>query len=155
VSVTPILTRALRYGGILALAVAVIAGGIGLVIDGMPGLLGGLLGAVLAAVFLGLTAGSMLIAGRVTKGDTTSPAFFGIVLGVWLLKLIVFVVGAVLLRGAHWLNPYLFFAAVIVAVIGSLVTDMVAFVRARVPYVSDVDLPGETPRFPPRGPRPR
>ena len=143
-SVTPILTRALRYGGILALAVAVVAGVIGWIVAGVPGLVGGLLGAALAAVFLGLTASSMLLAGKVTKGDTTSPAFYGVVLGVWLLKLVVFVVAAVVLRGQHWLDPFVFFAAVIAAVIGSLIADVVAFQRARVPYVSDVELPGQT-----------
>jgi hypothetical protein len=145
VSVTPILTRALRYGGVFAGLVAVVAGLVGVIVAGVPGLIGGLLGAALAAVFLGLTAGSMLIAGSVTKGDGGSPVFFGIVLGVWLLKLIVFVVVAILLRGQPWLDPFVFFLAVIVAVLGSLVLDVVAFLRARVPYVSDVVLPGETP----------
>jgi hypothetical protein len=143
-SVTPILTRALRYGGILALAVAVVAGVVGLIVAGLPGLVGGLLGAALAAIFPGLTAVSMLFAGRLTKGDTTSPAFFGIVLGVWFLKLVVFLIVVIALRGQHWLSPYVFLVAVIVAVIGSLVTDIVAFQRARVPYVSDIELPGET-----------
>jgi hypothetical protein len=32
---------------------------------------------------------------------------------------------------------------VIIVVIGSLVLDVVAFQRARVPYVSDVTLPGD------------
>jgi hypothetical protein len=143
VSVTPILTRALRYGGLLALAVAVVAGTIGLLVAGVPGLLGGLFGALLAAVYLGLTAVSMLVAGRVAKGDGTSPVFFAIVMGVWLLKLVVFVVAAILLGRVHWVDPYVFFFSVIAAVIGSLVADVVAFLRARVPYVSDVTLPGE------------
>ncbi len=142
-SVTPILTRALRYGGIWAVTVAVVAGVIGFLVAGIPGLLGGLFGALLAAVFLGLTAGSMLFAGRVTKGDTTSPTFFGIVLGVWLLKLVVFVVAAILFRRIDWIDAYVFFFAVIAAVLGSLVADIVAFLTARVPYVSDVVLPGE------------
>lgn len=142
-SVTPILTRALRYGGLLALAVAVVAGTIGIFVAGVPGLLGGLFGALLAAVFLGLTAGSMLFAGRIAKGDGTSPTFFAIVLGVWVLKLVVFVIAAILLGRVGWVDPYVFFFSVIAAVIGSLVADMVAFLRARVPYVSDVVLPGE------------
>ncbi len=142
-SVTPILTRSLRYGALLALAVAVVAGVIGLIVAGVPGLLGGLVGALLAAVFLGLTAISMLLAGRVTKGDAGSPVFYGIVLGAWLVKLVVFVLVAIWLRGQHWLDPVVFFCAVIAAVIGSLVADIVAFQRARVPYVSDVSLPGE------------
>jgi drug/metabolite transporter (DMT)-like permease len=143
-SVTPILTRALRYGGIWALVVAIAAGLIGLAVTGVPGLIGGLLGAALAAVLLALTAGSMLFAGRVTKGDLTSPLFFGIVLGVWFLKLVVFLVATIFLRGEPWLTPAVFGFAVIAAVIGSLVTDVVAYTRARVPYVSDVTLPGET-----------
>jgi fructose-specific phosphotransferase system IIC component len=143
-SITPVLTRALRYGGIWALIVAVGAGLIGLAVAGVPGLVGGLLGAVLAAVFLGMTAGSMLIAGRVTKGDLGSPVFFAIVLGVWFVKLVVFLVVTIVLRGDTWLSPAVFGFAVIAAVIGSLATDVIAYVRARVPYVSDVALPGET-----------
>ena len=142
-SVAPILTRALRYGIIVAVAVAVVAGGIGLAVAGIPGLLGGLGGAALSAVFLGLTAASMLVAGRVTKGDTNGPAFFGIVLGVWALKFIVFIVVALLFRGQAAIDPYVFFFAVIAAVLGSLVADIVAVIRTRVPYVSDVALPGE------------
>lgn len=142
-TVTPILTRALRYGAILALAVAVVAGTIGLLVAGVPGLLGGLFGAVLSAVFLGLTAASMLFAGRVAHGDTTGPTFFGIVLGVWVLKLVVFVVAAIVLGRLAWVDPYVFFFSVIAAVVGSLAADIVAFFRARVPYVSDVVLPGE------------
>jgi hypothetical protein len=143
VSVAPILTRALRYGGFVAAAVAVIAGGIGLLVAGVPGLLGGLGGALLSAVFLGLTAASILLAGRLSKGDMTSPAFLGIVLGVWALKFIVFIAVALLFRGQAAVDPYVFFFSVIAAVLGSLIADIVAFVRARVPYVSDVVLPGE------------
>lgn len=142
-SVTPILTRALLYGGIVAAAVAIGGGTIGWIVAGTPGLLGGLVGAALAAVYLGLTALSMLVAGRVTHGDGTSPLFFGIVLGVWMLKLVLFVVVAIWLRGQTWMDPVVFFGAVIVAVIGSLVADIVAYQRTRVPYVSDVRLPGE------------
>jgi hypothetical protein len=90
-----------------------------------------------------MTAMSMLVAGRVTKGDLGSPVFFGIVLGVWMLKLVVFVVFAIWLRGQGWVDPTVFFVTVIIVVIGSLVLDVVAFQRARVPYVSDVTLPGD------------
>jgi hypothetical protein len=139
----PVLRLALRYGAIFALVVAIGAGSVGVLVAGLPGLIGGLLGAALAAVFLGLTAVSFLIAGRTAKGDSTSPAFFGIVIGAWLLKLIVFVVVEVLLRGQPWFDPLVFFFAVVIVVIGSLVLDAVAMYRARVPYV-DVALPGET-----------
>ena len=144
-TVNPILRLSLRYGAFVAGAVALVAGAIGLAVAGVPGLLGGLMGAVIAAVFLGLTAGSMLFAGRVTHGDTNGPAFFGIVLGVFALKFIGFLVAVLLLRGLHGVDPYVFFFAVIAAVLGSLLGDIAAFFRARVPYVSDVVLPGEEP----------
>lgn len=144
-TVTPLLTRALRYGAIVAVAVAIVAGAIGWAITGLPGLLGGLLGAALSAVFLGLTAVSILVAGRVTRGDAGDPVFFGIVLGVWVLKLVVFVVAAILMRSWDAVDPVVFFWAVIAAVLGSLVGDMIAFARVRIPYVSDIALPGDPP----------
>jgi len=143
-TVAPVFTRALRYGAWFAVAVAVVGGAVGFLVAGVPGLIGGLLGAVLAAVFLGLTAASMLIAGRATKGDSTNPIFFAIVIGVWVLKLVVFIVVEVLLRGQPWFNPFVFFGATVVVVLGSLILDVVALYRARVPYVTDVTLPGES-----------
>ena len=142
-SVTPILTRSLLYGGIVAVVVAIVAGTIGQLVSGTPGLVGGLVGAALSAVFLGLTAISMLLAGRLSKGDGTSPLYFGVVLGMLGLKLVVFLVAALWLRGQTWIDLRVFAFAAIVAVLGSLIGDLVAFARARVPYVSDVSLPGE------------
>lgn len=147
-TVAPLLTRALLYGAIVAVAVAVVAGTIGWLVSGLPGLLGGLLGAALSAVFLGLTALSMLVAGRVTRGDAGNPAFFGIVLGVWVLKLVAFVVAAILTRNWDAVDPVVFFWAVIAAVLGSLIGDIVALARTRIPYVSDIELPGDPPKVP-------
>jgi len=142
-STASILTRALRYGTIVAIAIALLAGGLGWLFRGAPGLVGGLVGAALAAVFLGLTTVSMLVAGRVTKGRPNDPVFFAIVLGAWLLKLIVFVIAAIALRGISAVDPSVFFVAIMATVLGSLAGDIVAMVRTRVPYVSDVVLPGE------------
>jgi hypothetical protein len=141
-SAAPMLTRALRDGAIFALIVAIVGSVIGYLVAGMPGLLGALVGAALAAVFLGLTATSILVGGHLAKGDMTSPAFFGTVLGTWFVKLVLFVVLALWLRAQDWLDGRVFFFAVLAAVIGSLVLDLVAFARTRVPYV-DVTLPGE------------
>lgn len=145
-SVAPILIRALRYGGLLAAVIAVLAGVIGWLVAGTPGVLGALLGAGLSAVFLGMTAFSILIAVRLTSGDLGNPVFIGIVLGAWFAKLLVFLLLGVWLRAQTWLDPLVFFVTVIVAVIGSLVVDVLAFQRSRVPYVSDVALPEERPQ---------
>lgn len=142
-TVTPILTRSLRYGAIWAVAVAVVAGLIGLLVAGTPGLIGGLVGAVMAGVFLALTALSMLLGGRLAHGDGTSPVFFGTVLAALIVKLIVFLVVVLLLRGQEWISGAVFGWAAIAAVLGSLVADLLAFARSRVPYVSDVRLPGD------------
>jgi hypothetical protein len=142
-TVTPILTRALRYGAFVAAAVAVVGGLIGFLVSGIPGLVGALVGAGLSAVFLGLTAISILVGGRAARGDGTSPVFFAVVLGVLGLKLVLFLVFALWLRGQTFLDPRVFAFTAIVAVIGSLVGDLLAFSRARVPYVSDAKLPGE------------
>jgi hypothetical protein len=152
-TVAPILHRVLRDGAIFAGGVAVVAGLIGYFVSGVPGLIGGLLGAALSFLYLGLTAISFLLAGRITKNDVTSPLFFGIILAVWALKLVLFVVFAIWLRGQTWLDPVVFFVTVIIAVIGSLVIDSIAVARTRVPYVSDIELPGESkPSDPPRDP---
>ncbi len=142
-TVAPLLRRILRYGAILAVGVALVGGVVGLVVAGGPGLVGALLGAVASALFLALTAVSVLVAGRATHGDLLHPAFFAIVLGSWILKFVLFLVLGLWLRDQEWLQPVAFFVAVIVSVVGSLVVDVVAIQRSRMPYASDVSLPGE------------
>lgn len=123
--------------GILAIGGAVV----GYLVSGVSGLVSGLLGAAMWLVFLALTSISIHLAIRATKDDPGSPLFFGIVLGSWVLKLVLFVVLSIWLRAQPWLDPTVFFVTVIIAVVGSLVFDVIAFQRARVPYVGDVELP--------------
>ncbi len=141
----PILTRALIYGAILTVVIAVLGSVIGYLVAGVPGLVSALIGAGLTALFMAFTAVSILLASRATKDDPSSTLFFGIVLGAWLLKFIVFIAILLVLRGQPFLEPVVFFFAIIAAVIGSLVVDVLAYVRARVPYV-DVALPGDNER---------
>jgi hypothetical protein len=138
-----ILGRALAYGVILTVTIAVIGSFIGFLVAGSSGLISALIGAGLTALFMGFTAGSIVLASRATNGDPSSTLFFGIVLGVWLIKFIVFIAILVILRGQPFLEPIVFFFAMIAAVIGSLVVDVLAFVRARESYVPGVQLPGD------------
>ena len=94
-------------------------------------------------VFLGLTAASILLADRVTGSDLLSPAYFGIVIGSWIVKFVVFLVLVFSLRDAPFVEPTVLFITLVAAVVGGLVTDMVAVTRSRVPYVSDVRLPSK------------
>lgn len=128
------LRRALIWGAAYALVVAVAGALIGWAAVGERGIFGAVLAAALAAIFLGLTAASILIANRVAKpGDI--GVFFGIVLGGWLLKFILFFVVAFALRGAPWFDPVVFGATMIVVVVGTLVIDLVAVTRTRPPDI--------------------
>ena len=140
-TVRPLLIRSLRYGAVLAALVAVGGAALGFLVAGAEGLAGGLLGAALSGLFLALTALSILLAGRLSNGDLTSPAFLGTVMGVWTLKLVVFFLISLWLRGQGWIDPGVFGVTAIVGVLGSLVADVVAFQRSRIPL--DVTLPDD------------
>ncbi|GAA3747782.1 hypothetical protein GCM10022239_24100 [Leifsonia bigeumensis] len=139
---TPVPARALRYGSLVTLVIAVVGSVIGFIVSGVPGILSALMGALLAAVFMGLTAVSMLVAWRVTGGSASDLRFFGIVVGAWIAKLLVFVGVAIWLRWQSWLDPMVFFVASLAAVVGFLIVDIVALQTSRIPYV-DVPLPGD------------
>ena len=70
--------------------------------------------------------------------------FFALVLGAWLLKFVVFLVLVFTLREASFVDPVVLFVTLVIAVLGGLVTDLVAVSRGRVPYVSDITLPGSS-----------
>lgn len=137
-----VLRRALVFGAVIAVAIAVVGSVIGYVVGGVPGAISALIAAVLAAVFMSLTTVSILVADRATKDNRSTGRYFGIIIGVWALKFVVFIVSLILLSSQPWLNPAVFVFTLIAAVIGSLVVDAVAMLGARVPYV-DVALPGE------------
>ncbi|MFD1716000.1 hypothetical protein ACFSBZ_16115 [Amnibacterium flavum] len=139
-NLSALLKRTLVLGAALAVAIVVIGGIIGFTVAGAPGFVGAAIGAVVAAVFLGLTAVSIILAVRATGGDMLKPAFFGIVLGGWMVKFVAFLVLVLTLRSADWLNPVAFFFAVVAAVIGSLAIDVYVFATSRMPYV-DAKLP--------------
>jgi hypothetical protein len=140
---TSVLGLALRYGTAVFAVVAVGGSIVGGIIAGVPGVLSVLVGAFLAAAFMGLTAGSILIAERVSRGRPTSGRYFGIIVGTWAIKLVIFAAVAFLVRDLPWMQPYLFFGALVIVVIGSLLADGLALQRARVPYVGDIALPGD------------
>ncbi|GAA2040127.1 hypothetical protein GCM10009819_26900 [Agromyces tropicus] len=137
----PVLRRALVWGALIAAGIAVVGGILGFVLAGPEGLVGALIGTLMAMVFMGITGASILLANRFAGSDAFVGAFFGIVLGGWLLKFIVFIVLVVLLRGADWLDPVVLFLSIVAGVIGSLVVDVLVVARSRLPYASDAQLP--------------
>ncbi len=93
-------------------------------------------------MFLGLTAGSILFANRFQSSPIYPTLFFSVVLGAWLLKFVVFLAVAMVLKEQQWINLVVLFVTVIVGVVGTLVMDMIVITKARVGYVSDAQLPG-------------
>ena len=132
-SSVPVLRRTLAFGFAFAAAIAVVGGVIGLLVAGPIAAWSAVIGAVMAGVFLGITALSILIAVRFDI-----VAFFGIVLGAWLLKFVAFIVAALALRDQPWTNPTALFLSLIAGVIASLVVDVVVVMKTRMPYVSDL-----------------
>lgn len=136
-SATLVLRRALIFGVSFTLGLGVLAAVIFFLVDGVSGVTSALLGAGIAAIFLGMTAASVLIA---QKYDMV--VFFAIVMGAWILKFVLFLVAVVLLKNQPWVSPLALFVALIVGVIVSLVTDVVVVAKSRMPYASDVKMPG-------------
>jgi hypothetical protein len=141
VSSTPILRTVLVWSGTVTAVLAVVGAVVGYLVAGSTGLWSALVGVLVAAVFLGITGASILIANRWYGQELYVPFFFAIVLGGWILKFIVFIVALLVLRDQPWVQPTVFFVAVVMSVLASLVVDVVVLLRMRVPHVSDVELP--------------
>lgn len=140
-SSTAILRTTLVWSGIVTAALAVVGGLLGYLVAGVTGLWSALAGVLIAAVFLGITGLSILIANRWYGDALYVPIFFGIVLGGWILKFVVFLVALLVLREQPWIDPTVFFLAVVASILASLAVDVVVMLRMRVPHVSDVELP--------------
>ncbi|MDN3497350.1 hypothetical protein QL996_15530 [Planococcus sp. APC 4015] len=145
VSSTPILRTTLLWSAGVSAALAVIGAVIGYLVAGPEGLWSALAGVLLAAVFLSITALSILIANRWYGQELYVQLFFGIVMGGWFFKFVLFIATLLVLRGQPWLDPTVFFVAVVVSVLASLVIDVIVFVRMRIPHASDVSLPTTDP----------
>ncbi len=141
VSSTPVLRTTLLWSTLATAALAVLGAVVGFAVGGRDGLWSALVAILLAALFLGLTAGSILIANRWYGDPLYVPIFFGLVMGAWVLKFIVFIVTLLVLRDQPWLNGTVFFVALVASVVVSLLIDVVVMLRMRIPHVSDVTLP--------------
>lgn len=140
----PVLRRILVYGGFLALGIGVVGAIVGGLVAGGPGLVSALVGTVMAVVFMGITAGSILLANRFAGSEAAVGGFFAIVLGGWLVKFVVFLVIVVLIKDQSWVHPVVLFLSIIAGVVGSLIVDAVVVMKSRMTYVSDVTLPSSS-----------
>lgn len=138
---TPLLRTTLVWSAIVTAVLVVLGGVIGFLTAGVSGMSSALVAVLLAAVFLGLTIVSILVANRFYGDPLFVPIFFGAVMGGWILKFVVFLIVLFVLRDQPWLTPMVFFVALVVSIVASLVVDVVVMIRMRIPAVSDASLP--------------
>ncbi|MDP4972249.1 MAG: hypothetical protein RIE23_05045 [Pontimonas sp.] len=145
-TVSQIAKRALLAGVVVTSIIAIVAATAGALISDLAGMLGAFVGAALGFALLGLTPLSIMWGFKLGKGDVLSPGFFSAVLGTWLLKFVVFLAAVFWLGDQEWLDRTVLFVTIVASVIATLVTDLVVVAKSRMPYVSDVTLPGDKPK---------
>ncbi len=89
---------------------------------------GTLLGAAIAIVFNGMTALSVWIGGKLPLGG-----FYGVVLGGWIVKIVLFIIVIGLLRDAEFIHGPTLFFTLVASILGGLTIDALAVLRARIP----------------------
>lgn len=141
VSSNRVFRTTLLWSAAITAGLAVAGALIGFAVAGTSGLWSALIAILLAAVFLSLTAGTILIANRWYGDPLYVPIFFGAVMGGWIVKFALFIVVLLVLRGQPWLNGTVFFVALVVSVVASLIIDVVVMLKMRVPYAGDANLP--------------
>lgn len=149
-TITAVARRAVFVGALVTTAIAIVAATWGALVAELPGMLGALVGSALGFALLGLTGASIIWGFRLGRGDILAPAFFGVVLGTWLIKFVAFLAIVFWLGDQEWLDRVVLFVTIVASLLAGLVTDMVVIARSRMPYVSDVTLPGEDTENSPR-----
>lgn len=120
--------RVLTWGAALIGGIAVVAGVLGFLAAGTDGLYSALTGAAIALFFVSLTAISVSVGSKLNLGG-----FYGLVLGGWILKVVIFLAVIAVLRHQSWVNGPTLFFTLVASVIGSLGIDSWVFIKARLP----------------------
>ena len=134
-SLGTVIGRVLRLGAALVAAIGLVGSLVGYLLTGFPGVYAALIGSGTAFLFTALTALSVLIGSKLNLAG-----FLGAVLGGWLIKMVLFLIGFSFLNKSDWLTrdsrPIVFFTLVS-AVIGGLVIDTLIVSKARLTATLD------------------
>jgi hypothetical protein len=134
-SLGTVIGRVLRLGAALVAAIGIVGSLVGYLLTGLPGVYAALIGSGAAFLFTALTALSVLIGSKLNLAG-----FLGAVLGGWLIKMVMFLIGFSFLNKSDWLTrdsrPIVFFT-VVSAVIGGLVIDTLIVSKARLTATLD------------------
>lgn len=124
--------KAIALSAILMLIIGVFGSGIGLMVAGMAGVYSALIGATVSAAFSILTILSIWIGARLPLAG-----FYGMVLGGWLVKVLLFAITLGMLQGADFISGPVFFFAVVTSVLGGLAIDSWVVLTGRQPILDN------------------
>jgi len=133
-SSSQVFAKALKLSALLVVSVAVICSIIGFLVVGVDGLWTALIGSAIALVFTSLTVLSVLFGARLPLGG-----FYGLVLGGWLLKIVLFAVLMAALQRMDFIHGPTLFFAIVLSVLGSLGIDSWVVLRSRIPTIDSRD----------------
>lgn len=131
----PIFIKALIWSAVATIVIAISAAIVGNLISGTNGLISGLIGGAAAGIFFALTLSSIVFANRFSGSEHYVAAFFGIVMGAWLLKFVLFIVGSLILKEKSFIDVKILFISLIIGVIVSLILDSIVIFKTRIPVV--------------------
>ena len=117
-------------GSLLIALTAGVGSGVGFLVAGTTGVTSALIGSALALFFTSLTLISVMLGRKLSLAG-----FFGVVMGGWLVKLIGFALAVGALTGATYIDGPVLFFTLVAAIMGSLVIDSIAVLRARIPVI--------------------
>jgi len=133
-SSTQVFAKALKLSALLVVSVALICSIIGYLVVGVDGLWTALIGSAIALVFTSLTVLSVLFGARLPLGG-----FYGLVLGGWLLKIVLFALLMAALQRMDFIHGPTLFFAIVLSVLGSLSIDSWVVLRSRIPTIDSRD----------------
>ena len=142
-SVELLIRRTWLWGIVGVSVVAVVASVAGALVAVLDGMLAALLGTAVGFAFLALTPLSITWALKAGQGDVLRPGFFAVVLGVWLVKFIVFLALVFWLGDVAWAHQETLFLTIVGALLVGLIVEVTVVVRSRPPEI-DVEIPGSS-----------
>lgn len=120
--------RALGMSAILVVVIAGLGSGIGFLVAGVPGVASALIGSLVALGFSALTILSIWFGAKLPLAG-----FYGLVLGGWLIKVLLFAIVLAILQDADFISGPVFFFAVVASVLGGLGIDSWVVLKGRLP----------------------
>lgn len=124
--------KVLIQSSLLVAGVAIVGGVLGWLFAGQDGLVSAAIGSGMTLVFSSLTVLSVWFGGRLSLGG-----FFGVVLGGWVLKLVIFIALVAGLKGAEFINGPTLFFTLVASILGTLTLEAAAVMRSRIPLIEN------------------